>query len=69
MMGVYFLSMDIIKFSQAVEEAIKTKGMTPTQFGRAVLKDPGFVFGLRNGRSPTLRTVEKVMQFIEKDAA
>ncbi len=59
--------MDITQFSQAVEEAIKSKGMTPTQFGRAALKDPGFVFGLRNGRSPTLRTVERVISFIKAD--
>ena len=49
-----------------IEEFLAATGMSPTVFGRKVLKDPNFVFDLRNGiRSPSIRTVEKIYAFID----
>jgi AMP nucleosidase len=49
-----------------IEEFLSATGMSPTVFGRKALKDPNFVFDLRNGsRSPSIRTVEKIYTFID----
>ena len=54
------------KLTQKIEEFLAASGMSPTVFGRKVLKDPNFVFDLRNGtRSPSIRTAEKIYSFIE----
>lgn len=56
----------IDKLTQKIEEFLTATGMSPTVFGRKVLKDPNFVFDLRNGsRSPSIRTAEKIYTFIE----
>lgn len=52
-------------FAQAVESCIAATGMTPTTFGKEALGDPTFVFELRRGRSCGLKTVDRVMAFIE----
>ncbi len=38
--------------------------MTPSVFGKAALNDPGFVFDLERGRSPSLKTVDRVEAFM-----
>lgn len=48
-----------------VARFLKRHGMKPTKFGRLALKDPGFVRGLNEGRSPTMRTVERLETFME----
>jgi len=48
----------------AVEEFLKSAGVSPTAFGRDALGDPGFVFDLRNGRRLWPETAEKVRDFI-----
>lgn len=49
-----------------IEQFLASTGMSPTVFGRQVLKDPNFVFDLRNGkRSPSIRTAEKIYSYIE----
>ena len=49
-----------------IESFLADTGMSPTVFGRKVLKDPNFVFDLRNGtRSPSIRTAEKIYAYIE----
>jgi AMP nucleosidase len=49
-----------------IEEYLSTTSMSPTEFGRKVLKDPNFVFDLRNGsRSPSIRTAEKILAYID----
>jgi AMP nucleosidase len=51
-----------------IEEFLNATGMSPTVFGRTVLKDPNFVFDLRNGaRSPSLRTTEKIYAYIDAE--
>ena len=52
-----------------IEEFLKKTGMSATAFGRQALKDPMFVFDLRNGRSPSLRVAGRVEDFLEKEAA
>jgi hypothetical protein len=36
-----------------IEEFLTETGMTPTTFGTQVMRDPNFVFDMRNGREPT----------------
>lgn len=48
-----------------VEKFLKNSNMPATRFGREVVKDPRFVFDLRNGREPRARTVERVRAFLE----
>jgi AMP nucleosidase len=55
----------ITELKKKIEDFLASSGMTPTVFGRTVLKDPNFVFDLRLGkRSPSIRTVEKIHAFI-----
>lgn len=39
--------------------------MPAARFGREAMKDPRFVFDLRNGREPRARTVERVLAYLE----
>ena len=39
--------------------------MPAARFGREAMKDPRFVFDLRNGREPRKRTVERVRAYLE----
>lgn len=40
------------------------RDISPTVFGREALNDPGFVFDLERGRSPSLKTAERVEKFM-----
>lgn len=51
-------------FSEEIDAYLTATGLSPTALGRMALGDPGFVFGLRNGRSPSLRTIDKVRAFM-----
>lgn len=42
----------------------KETGTAETTFGTLAMGDPQFVFGLKSGREPRRRTVERVMDFI-----
>lgn len=48
-----------------VEKFLKSSNMPAARFGREAVKDPRFVFDLRNGREPRPRTVERVRAFLE----
>lgn len=57
-------------FLSDIEAFLSSTGMSPAKFGKDVLGDPNFVRNLRTGRSPSLRTAERVISFIsEKTAA
>jgi hypothetical protein len=43
--------------------------MEASLFGRSALKDPNFVFDLRKGRCPNLRTIQRVRAFMTGYAA
>ena len=40
--------------------------ITPTKFGKIAMNDPNFVHRLNDGRTPGLRTIERVHAFIAK---
>ena len=48
------------QFRQEIENYLSTTGLDPTKFGRAAMNDPNFVFDLREKRSPTAATMDKV---------
>jgi 2,4-dienoyl-CoA reductase-like NADH-dependent reductase (Old Yellow Enzyme family) len=53
-------------FRQEVADYIAKAGITATQFGREAMADPGFVFQMQRGRAPSLRTVDKVRDWMAK---
>ena len=48
-----------------VEKFLRSSNMPPAKFGREAVRDPRFVFDLRNGREPRPRTVARVRAFLE----
>ena len=48
-----------------VEKFLRTSNMPAAKLGREAVKDPRFVFDLRNGREPRPRTVARVRAFLE----
>lgn len=52
------------KFRDQVESYLEAAKTDPTTFGKAVMNDPSFVFDLRNGRSPSSRTMDRVIEWI-----
>ena len=57
------------EFLETVERYLKRTGTPPTSLGRAALNDPAFVIHLRDGRSPSLRTADRVRRHIDADLA
>jgi hypothetical protein len=52
-------------FLEQVEVFLSQWGYTDSEFGRAAMGDPNFLTLLRKGeRSPTLRTVDRVREFM-----
>lgn len=47
-------------FLGEVEAFLAASKIDPTAFGKMAMKDPSFVFDLRNGRSPSGKTMDKV---------
>jgi hypothetical protein len=52
---------------ELVERHMRLKRMSPTRFGMEALGDPQFVFQLRDGREPRIRTVRRVIAYIESE--
>jgi hypothetical protein len=48
-----------------IDSFLAEMGMTPTAFGRDALGDPGFVFGLRNGRDCRRSTLTRTREQID----
>ena len=48
-----------------VEKFLRAREISAARFGREAMRDPRFVFDLRKGREPRLRTVTKVLAFLE----
>lgn len=48
-----------------IDTFLKRSGMSPTEMGKAIANDSALIFDIRNGRSPSLRTVERIMAYIE----
>ena len=49
-----------------VEKYLKNTNVPPARFGRDVMRDPRFVFDLRNGREPRSRTEKRVRAYLEE---
>lgn len=47
-----------------IEKFIRDTGMAPTRFGREAVRDPRFVFDVRNGREPSARTIRRLEHFM-----
>lgn len=56
-------------FRSEVERFLSDTGMTPTTLGKSALRDPNFVFDLRDGRIPNLSIVDRVQTFMRGHAA
>lgn len=52
-----------------VEKYLATNGMSARRFGMAAMRDPNFVFDLRDGRKIRAATIDKVMDFIVRGEA
>jgi 2,4-dienoyl-CoA reductase-like NADH-dependent reductase (Old Yellow Enzyme family) len=48
-----------------VEKFLRTSEIPAARFGREVMRDPLFVFDLRKGREPRVRTVTRVRAYLE----
>lgn len=48
-----------------VEKYLRISKIPAARFGREVMRDPRFVFDLRNGREPRDRTINRVRAFLE----
>lgn len=48
-----------------VEKFLRQTDIAPTRFGRDVVRDPRFVFDLRNGRDPRPATIARVRAYLE----
>ena len=51
-------------FMADIEAFRSEQSMEASLFGRRALKDPNFVFDLRKGRCPNLRTIQRVSAFM-----
>jgi hypothetical protein len=51
-----------------IEQHLRNHSTKPTRFGRDAVRDPRFVFDLRNGREPRAATVARVRAFLQEAA-
>jgi len=49
-----------------VERHLRRFDVPPARFGTQAVRDPRFVFDLRNGREPRQRTIERVEAYITR---
>jgi len=52
-----------------IEAYLRRTGTSPTRFGRETVGDPRFVWDLRRGREPRLRTVQRVSAWLDRREA
>jgi hypothetical protein len=52
---------------QRIAECCEALQITQTEFGKRVLNNPAFVGNVRRGVSPRLKTVNKILTFIEEN--
>ena len=56
-----------IRLSQSIDAFLADRKISPRQFGLKLLGDTSFVQRLRQGRSPCLRTVDRILVSIGQD--
>ena len=49
-----------------IERYLRSSGTRPTNFGRQALRDPRFVFDLRQGREPGPTVTRRVAAFLDR---
>lgn len=52
-----------------IERYLRRSRMKPTKFGRTVVRDPRFVFDLRQGREPRIITERRVHEWLDAQGA
>jgi 2,4-dienoyl-CoA reductase-like NADH-dependent reductase (Old Yellow Enzyme family) len=52
---------------EQIEQYLVRTQLSPTRFGRIVVRDPRFVEDLRAGRQPRQRTMEKVSAYLKRE--
>ena len=57
------------EFLDGIEKFLEKNHISPSTFGRLMLGDPSFVFELREGRSPSLETAERINRIIQHPQA
>jgi len=55
------------QFMERVENYLTQSGMDATSFGRDAMNDSNFVFSLRKGRSPSSRTMDRVLAWMRNN--
>ena len=55
----------MIKLRRRIDLYLRRTGMSPTRFGRLALRDPRFVYDLREGRQPRPPTVARVKRWLD----
>jgi len=56
-------------FKKEIDDYLQASGVSASAFGKAALKDPNFVRNLRAGRSPGLKVVDQVREYIRANPA
>src|SRR5579871_3977225 len=62
------MSTSATAFLGEIEQFLARSATDPSTLGKNALGDPNFVFDLRNGRSPSTRTIDKVRSWISAQA-
>jgi predicted transcriptional regulator len=57
------------QFTSALEGYLQRSGTDATSFGKKSVGSPSFVFKIRAGTSPRLKTADKVLQYIADNPA
>lgn len=57
------------QFLEEIEKFLERHEIAPSTFGKIIMGDPGFITGLRDGRSPSLDTCEKILGIIRQPQA
>ena len=55
-------------FRQNIEQFIVAEGISATNFGRKFANDPLFVFQIREGREPRVKSRLRVLENMEKES-
>jgi hypothetical protein len=58
-----------LQLKRRIDHYLQASGMAATRFGREALGDPAFVHDLGNGREPRQRTIDRVVEFLERAEA
>ena len=53
------------QFEQRIADFLRRTRLTPSEFGERAIGDRKFCGDLRRGRSPTLRTADRVLAFMD----